>query len=65
MTTCVTCGEYFRLNPWHQNHLECFGCSDSGKPNYQDEDLELEKSTLLNPTGKTRAVFYDDDSYGL
>lgn len=29
-------------------------------------DLEVEKNLLLNPSGKTKAVFYDeDDSFGL
>lgn len=71
MTTCVVCGEYFRLSPWHTNKLECQNCTDVLHSNYVDDDLEIEKTTLLNPSGKTKPVFYDDgynddeDSHGL
>lgn len=63
MTICVTCGEYYRLNTWHNNKLECQNCVDILPNSYVDEDYEVEKTTLLNPTGKTQPVFYEADSY--
>jgi len=68
MTICVSCGDYFRTNAWHNNKLECQNCVDTLPTSVVgDEDYEVEKNHLLNPSGKTPAVFYDDrdDSYGL
>ena len=68
MTICVSCGDYFRTNAWHNNKLECQNCVFTLPTSVVgDEDYEVEKNHLLNPSGKTPAVFYDDrdDSYGL
>lgn len=66
MTICVTCGDYFRNNAWHNDKHVCQNCVDVVPQ--LDEDYELEKNHLLNPSGKTPAVFYDSedtDVYGL
>lgn len=66
MTICVLCGDYYRMNMWHSNRLECQNCVDTAPKEYSDEDYQLEKNTLLNPSGKTQPIFYDDrdDSHG-
>jgi hypothetical protein len=69
MTTCVICGEYYRLNSWHSSTVHCQNCVDLQPINSRiDSDYKLEKDALLNPSGKTKAVFYDDydreDSHG-
>lgn len=61
MTICVTCGDYFRTNAWHNDKQICQNCVDI-VPAALDEDYELEKKHLLNPSGKTPAVFYDNES---
>jgi len=63
MTICVSCGEYFRTNAWHNNKLECQNCVDIISNNILDEDYEVEKNHLLNPSGKTPAVFYENEEY--
>jgi hypothetical protein len=74
MTTCVICGEYYRLNSWHNNRTTCQNCVDNEFPSgvlvplYADSEYMLEKDKLLNPSGRTKAVYYDDydmeDSHG-
>lgn len=68
MTICVSCGDYFRTNAWHNNKNECQNCVDQLPIEETDEDYVIEKNHLLNPSGKTPAVFYDSeetDVYGL
>ena len=67
MTICVSCGDYFRTNAWHNNKLECQNCVFTLPSMEIDDDVDVEVNHLLNPTGKTQAVFYDDrdDSFGL
>lgn len=66
MTICVSCGDYFRTNAWHNDRNTCQNCVDVLPTAPIDEDYEVEKNHLLNPSGKTPAVFYDDhdDSHG-
>jgi hypothetical protein len=66
MTICITCGDYFRFNAYHSNKLECQNCAYQIFSSILDSDDEAEISTLLNPSSKTLAVFYDDrdDSHG-
>lgn len=55
------------MNAWHSNRQECQNCVDVVPKDYDsDEDYILEKNTLLNPSGKTQPIFYDDreDSHG-
>ena len=67
MTICTTCGDYFRTNAWHNDKHVCQNCYFTVPTVEEDEDYQIEKNHLLNPSGKTPAIFYDerDDSYGL
>jgi hypothetical protein len=60
MTICVSCGEYFRTNAWHNDSNTCQNCYCTLPIVIQDDDYEVERNHLLNPSGKTPAVFYDD-----
>lgn len=61
MSTCNTCGVYYRLTPFHKDRLNCEDCAYL-LPNYTpDEDSDVDIKTILNPSGKTAAVRYDDD----
>ena len=62
---CSSCGTYYRLTPYNDTCYcdDCLAEQDKvSTENYPD--IEVEKQLLLNPTGKTRPVFYDDDSHG-
>ncbi len=54
---CKSCGEYFRRNQWNQGD-ECENCVDTKEIPMDTED-QVEVDLLMNPTGVTRAVFYD------
>lgn len=63
MATCVHCGEYFRVSPWNSEGKACENCVDTTyvtqeEPEYDDED-QVEVNMLMNPSGVTKAVFYD------
>ena len=59
MATCVHCGEYFRVSPWNSEGKACENCVDTlDEPMYDAED-QVEVDMLMNPTGVTQAVFYD------
>lgn len=68
MTICVICGEYYRLNSYHSSKLECQNCIHSLPLGNMYDGYSEEVNQLVNPTGKTKPVFYDDydreDSHG-
>lgn len=55
---CLTCGDYFRTNQWN-NSKECENCTDNQKVQEYDSEDQVEVDILMNPSGVTRAVFYD------
>lgn len=55
---CATCGDYFRVDQWECN-TECDKCLDAQSQPLYDPDDQVDVDTLLNPSGVTRAVFYD------
>lgn len=62
---CVSCGSYFKRTPWTTGN-ECEDCEAAFVPSDVEEKAELD--ILLNPSGKTQPVFYDEqdyDSHGL
>ena len=64
---CTNCGNYYRLTPYNDTCFcdDCLAEQDMADTSSYP-DLEVEKNLLLNPSGKTKAVFYDeDDSFGL
>lgn len=61
---CISCGSYFKKTPWNDGVI-CEDCSDTAYNDYFVDQAEID--TIVNPTGKTQAVFYDDrddDSHG-
>ena len=68
MSTCITCGVYYRTSPYN-NSLECDSCLtvENDSSFYDDSDTANEVNLLLSPSGRVRPVFYDDredDSHG-
>jgi len=55
---CLTCGDYFRTSQWN-NSKECENCTDNQKVQEYDSEDQVEVDILMNPSGVTRAVFYD------
>jgi hypothetical protein len=60
MTTCVNCHEYFRQSPWNNSNL-CYNCYDDldELPPVVDPEDQVELDNLVNPTGHTKAVYYE------
>lgn len=56
MSTCVSCGSYYRLTRFHKDSRNCEDCVQP----LHDEELELEIQQILHPSGKTASVRYDD-----
>ncbi len=56
---CVSCGDYFKRSK-HNPTNYCDGCIDAADDVQYDPEFEVEVSQLLNPTGKTQPVFYED-----
>lgn len=71
MSICVTCGVYFRQSPYN-NSAECDTCFSSFTDNmekrilHSETDYEIQQDSdvrkVINPSGKTQAVFYDRDT---
>lgn len=59
MSTCKTCGAYYKLSVFHSDPSYCEDCD--GVTNFSDEERD-DIESLVNPTGKTAIVRYDDDS---
>jgi hypothetical protein len=55
---CVSCGSYFKQSAFNKS-LFCEQCLDIANDTY-DQELLDEISQVINPSGKTQAVFYDD-----
>lgn len=61
MSTCSTCGAYYRLTPYHKDRLNCEDCAYL-LPDFQlDEESEMEIKSIVNPSCKTAAVRYYED----
>lgn len=61
MSTCCTCGSYYRLTAYHKDRLNCEDCAYL-VPKYRlDEESEVDIHNIVNPSAKTAAVRYDDD----
>lgn len=59
MTTCVVCQEYFKPSPWNNSNM-CYHCYDDlDEVPVVDSEDQVELDILVNPTGVTKAVFYD------
>lgn len=60
MTTCVVCQEYFKPSAWNNSNM-CYHCYDDLDEPVVVVDLEdqVELDILVNPTGVTKAIFYD------
>jgi len=57
MTTCVTCGCYFKNSEYNDSE-ECYDCIDVVPPLY-DEVYEADVQELLHPNGRTVPKFED------
>lgn len=57
MSTCVSCGSYYRLNAYHTDLYDCQDCV--GVLLESSEDLDI--NTIVNPSGKVQAVFNEED----
>lgn len=57
---CTSCNAYYRRNPWNTSNY-CETCLDAEEDSEYntDTDDKVEIDSLLNPTGKTPARFYD------
>ena len=59
MSTCVSCGMYYRINAFHTDIYDCQDCIDVI---LKQQDQEYYYFTdLLNPTGKVQAVYNEED----
>ena len=63
MSTCKACRTYYRLSA-HNNTANCDDCMSI----FGEDDLDIDPAfeadviELVNPTGRTKPVFFDDDS---
>lgn len=58
---CISCGSYFKRTSWNNGSM-CESCEDSVLlPDDTDEKAEL--NILMNPSGRTQPVFYDEQDY--
>jgi hypothetical protein len=66
MATCKTCGAYFKQSSFNSTN-ECNDCVDTfGVDSYEfDPVYTADVLELTNPSGRTRAVFIDDDQEGM
>lgn len=55
---CVICGNYFKQHAFNRTN-ECDDCVDFVLPEI-DAETEVDLELMKNPSGKTRAVFYED-----
>lgn len=55
---CVICGNYFKQHAFNRTN-ECDDCVDLVLPEI-DPETEIDLELMKNPSGKTRAVFYED-----
>jgi len=55
---CVSCGSYFKQSQFNKS-MFCDQCLDFANDTY-DQELTEEIAHVLNPSGRTKAVFYDD-----
>lgn len=55
---CVMCKDYFRRSEYNPTDCceACIDAADDVEYNLDDVDVQI----VLNPTGKTQPVFYDD-----
>lgn len=60
MSTCRTCGAYYRITAFHQDYLNCEDCSHL-VDTIVDVDSEYEIQSIINPSGKTAAHLNEDD----
>ncbi len=61
MSTCVTCGSYFKLSKFHKDERNCMDCIDQLYTDDLDLELELDIQQILHPSGKTASIRYDED----
>jgi len=55
---CASCGSYFKQSKFNKS-MFCEQCLDFANDTY-DKELEDDIAQVLNPSGRTKAVFYDD-----
>lgn len=55
---CIICGNYFKQYSFNRTN-ECDNCVDMLLP-VIDAETEVDLELMKNPTGRTRAVFYED-----
>ena len=55
---CIICGSYFKQHTFNRTN-ECDDCVDLVLPEI-DAETEIDVELMRNPSGKTRAVFYED-----
>lgn len=61
MTTCCTCGAYYRLTAFHKDNLNCEDCAYSGPKYIIDQESDIDIQQIIHPSNKTAAIRYDDD----
>lgn len=61
MPNCVKCGSHYRLDEYNSS-LECCSCLDTLDCDEEftiDAEDQVDVDMIMNPTGVTRAVFYE------
>ena len=58
MSTCTTCGNYYRINPFHN---DCYNCQDCTGVILEEDTIE-EIQLIVNPQGKTLPKYNEEDS---
>jgi hypothetical protein len=64
MSTCATCGAYYRLTSFHKDNINCEDCAYILPKSTIDEEEEYEIHQILHPGSKTEPVRYYDDDLG-
>lgn len=60
MSSCATCGAYYRLTPYHKDRINCEDCAYL-LPDFQlDAESEEDIRSIVNPSCKTAIVRYDE-----
>lgn len=61
MPRCISCGTRYQLTKYNQTS-KCEDCIDADLY-FDNKDYDVDVELLVNPTGKTKPVFYDDRDY--
>lgn len=62
MPTCITCASYYRITQFYNDSYNCQDCAYVLPVLDIEEECMIDIQMLVNPNGKTAAVFNEQDS---